>query len=41
MVQGSRASGTAKLTSDIDIVIRVTPEKFDELIQSSFNSPNP
>ena len=41
VVQGSRASGTAKPTSDIDIAIRVTPEKFDELIQNSFNSPNP
>ena len=40
VVQGSRASGTAKSTSDIDIAIRVTPEKFDELIEKSFNFPN-
>ena len=33
VVQGSRASGTAKPTSDIDIAVRVTSEKFDELIQ--------
>ena len=44
VVQGSRARGTAKLTSDIDIAIRVPSEKFDELIQSSFSKvkpPNP
>ncbi|MEH2929270.1 nucleotidyltransferase domain-containing protein [Candidatus Ventrimonas sp. KK005] len=29
VVQGSRANGTAKPTSDIDIAVRVTPEKFD------------
>ncbi len=40
VVQGSRASGTAKPTSDIDIAVRVTPEKFDELIQKSFGTPN-
>ncbi|WP_211344414.1 nucleotidyltransferase domain-containing protein [Paenibacillus lentus] len=44
VVQGSRAKGTAKPTSDIDIAIRVPSEKFDELIQSSFSKvkpPNP
>ncbi len=41
VVHGSRASGTAKQTSDIDIAIKVTPEKFDELIKERFNSPNP
>ncbi|WP_139070820.1 nucleotidyltransferase domain-containing protein, partial [Paenibacillus sp. KS1] len=44
VVQGSRAKGTAKPTSDIDIAIRVPAEKFDELIQSSFSKvkpPNP
>ena len=40
VVQGSRASGTAKPTSDIDIAVRVTSEKFDELIQKSFGTPN-
>ncbi|WP_206110381.1 nucleotidyltransferase domain-containing protein [Paenibacillus aquistagni] len=44
VVQGSRAKGTAKPTSDIDIAIRVPAEKFNELIQSSFSKvkpPNP
>ncbi|WP_106766531.1 nucleotidyltransferase domain-containing protein [Paenibacillus faecalis] len=44
VVQGSRAKGIAKPTSDIDIAIRVPAEKFDELIQSSFSKvkpPNP
>ncbi|MGG3504886.1 nucleotidyltransferase domain-containing protein [Paenibacillus lautus] len=44
VVPGSRAKGTAKPTSDIDIAIRVPAEKFDELIQSSFSKvkpPNP
>ena len=41
VVQGSRASGTAKPTSDIDIAIRVDADKFDELIQTSFGTPNP
>ena len=44
VVQGSRAKGTAKPTSDIDIAIRVPADKFDELIQSSFSKvkpPNP
>ncbi|MEH7272505.1 nucleotidyltransferase domain-containing protein [Neobacillus vireti] len=44
VVQGSRAKGTARPTSDIDIAIRVPEEKFDELIQSSFckvKQPNP
>ena len=41
VVQGSRASGTAKPTSDIDIAIKVTPEEFDELINQYFKTPNP
>ncbi|MCM3134249.1 S8 family serine peptidase [Paenibacillus polysaccharolyticus] len=44
VIQGSRAKGTAKPTSDIDIAIRVSGEQFDELIQSSFSKvrpPNP
>ncbi|MGK5510489.1 nucleotidyltransferase domain-containing protein [Brevibacillus formosus] len=44
VVQGSRAKGTAKPTSDIDIAIRVSPEKFDQLIKGSFSKvkpPNP
>jgi len=41
VVQGSRANGTAKATSDIDIAIRVSPEKFDVLIKQYFKTPNP
>ncbi|WP_343074325.1 nucleotidyltransferase domain-containing protein [Chitinivorax tropicus] len=40
-VMGSRAGGTAKAGSDLDIGIRVSPEKFDELISTFFkNSQN-
>lgn len=31
-IQGSRAGGTARSDSDIDIAIRVSPEKFNEII---------
>lgn len=40
MVQGSRAAGTAKATSDIDIAIRVSDDSFNELINKYFKSPN-
>lgn len=40
-VQGSRASGTATLESDIDIAIKVSPEQFDELVSEYFGKPNP
>jgi hypothetical protein len=40
VVQGSRAAGTARADSDIDIAIRVTPEKFEELIAQRFGRPN-
>ncbi len=40
VVQGSRAGGTAKITSDIDIAVRVTSEKFKELIHECFGTPN-
>ena len=40
-VQGSRAAGTAKVTSDIDIGIRVSDEQFNNLIKKYFKSPNP
>lgn len=40
-VQGSRAGGTAKPTSDIDIGIRVSQHQFDNLIKKSFGTPNP
>ena len=41
VVQGSRAKGTAKTTSDIDFAIRVSPEKLDELIKDSFSKVKP
>jgi predicted nucleotidyltransferase len=42
-VQGSRAGGTAKPTSDIDLAIRVSPEKFDDFLnnQSKLSNVNP
>ena len=40
-VMGSRAAGTAKPSSDIDIGIRVSPDKFNEEIERAFkNSQN-
>ncbi len=41
VVQGSRASGIAKATSDIDIAIRVDSDKFSEMINRCFKTPNP
>ena len=41
VVQGSRAGGTARPTSDIDFGIRVPPQKFDQLIRERFGTPNP
>lgn len=41
VIQGSRASGTAKLGSDIDIAIRVPTEEFYLHARKLFNSPNP
>ncbi|NUT52073.1 MAG: hypothetical protein HOV94_32980, partial [Saccharothrix sp.] len=41
VVQGSRAAGTARPDSDIDFAIRVSPERFDELIALRFKTPNP
>nr|WP_255429766.1 nucleotidyltransferase domain-containing protein [Streptomonospora sp. PA3] len=41
VVQGSRATGTAKEASDIDIGIRIDPERFEELVAERFGSPNP
>ena len=40
-VHGSRAAGTAKLTSDIDVAIRVPEDKFNALIKEKFGTPNP
>ncbi|MBC6454437.1 MAG: nucleotidyltransferase domain-containing protein [Hormoscilla sp. SP5CHS1] len=43
-VHGSRADGSARPDSDIDIAIRVTPERFNEIINdpelSSLANPN-
>ncbi|MCH8290756.1 nucleotidyltransferase domain-containing protein [Candidatus Poribacteria bacterium] len=40
-VHGSRAAGAARAASDIDIAIRVSLERFDEIIRSRFGTPNP
>ena len=40
VVQGSRAGGTARPTSDIDFGVRVSPEKFDQMIRTQFGTPN-
>lgn len=37
-VMGSRAGGTASAEADFDFGIRVTPERFDELINQSFEN---
>jgi predicted nucleotidyltransferase len=41
VIQGSRASFTAKPTSDIDIGIRVSAEKFDAFLKTRFINTNP
>lgn len=41
MVQGSRVTGTARPDSDMDIAILVDPDRFDEILKSSFKTPNP
>ena len=40
-VHGSRVAGTYRADSDLDIAIRVTPAKFDELVRECFGTPNP
>src|SRR5262249_23755172 len=40
-VHGSRVKGTARPDSDVDIGIRVSADRFDELIEECFGSPNP
>jgi len=40
-VQGSRVSGTARPDSDIDIAIRLSAERFEEILQQRFGVPNP
>ena len=39
-IHGSRVSGTATAKSDLDIAVRVSGEQFDDLIKSSFGTPN-
>jgi nucleotidyltransferase-like protein len=41
VVQGSRAAGTAGPASDIDFAIRVSPERFKQLVAERFGTPNP
>jgi predicted nucleotidyltransferase len=41
IVQGSRAAGTARPTSDIDFAIRQSPEEFEAFVRSRFGTPNP
>jgi hypothetical protein len=41
LVHGSRASGTAHAGSDIDIVVRVTSDRFDDLVRRRFGTPSP
>ena len=40
-IQGSRAGGTARSSSDTDIAIRVDKNLFDHTIQDRFGRPNP
>ena len=40
-IQGSRAGGTARPNSDIDIAVRVNQSTFDRLIREGFKTPNP
>lgn len=40
-VMGSRSGGTAKAGADFDFGVRVSPERFDELIAQRFGKPNP
>jgi len=40
-VHGSRGAGTARPDSDIDIAIRVNPEKFDQVVRERMGEPNP
>ncbi|HTF49074.1 MAG TPA: DUF4781 domain-containing protein [Pseudonocardia sp.] len=40
-VHGSRGAGTARPDSDIDIAIRVAPDKFDQVVRGRMGVPNP
>jgi hypothetical protein len=39
-VHGSRVAGTARPGSDIDFGVRVSPDRFDQLIRERFGRPN-
>jgi hypothetical protein len=39
-VMGSRSGGTARAGADIDFGVRVSPERFDELIGQRFGNPS-
>src|SRR5690606_34388394 len=41
VVQGSRAAGTARTNSDIDFAIRVSSERFEQILKARFKTPNP
>jgi hypothetical protein len=40
-VHGSRAAGAARPDSDLDLAILVTLERFEEILQEKFRTPNP
>lgn len=40
LVHGSRAGGNARAASDIDFMIRVSPQQFDDLVKARFGTPN-
>jgi len=40
-VHGSRAAGTARPDSDIDIAVRVQDDKFNQIVRDKFGTPNP
>jgi hypothetical protein len=41
LVHGSRVRGTAQPDADLDIAIRVSPERFEEILHMRFGTPNP
>src|SRR5438874_716783 len=40
-VHGSRAEGTAAPGSDLDVAIRVAPDRFEQLLGERFGTPRP
>jgi hypothetical protein len=40
-VQGSRVTGTAQPGSDLDLAIRVSPDRFEQILQARFGTPSP